>query len=162
MMNSLLVYSVNMSIFIAILFTIIAAPVFIYAAINLLGMVVRGFFKDSSLEKMRNDKDTHTLIRSEINKQNRAGNFITLIFIVLSLALFYGLYNYVNLWLILAILLLMFSRMPDLFQEIRTGKKFDFNNKPKGAIYTFTDVTTPLAMLGVVVSLFIFFKNLVS
>jgi hypothetical protein len=151
-----------MSIFFVILLTIIGTPVLIYTSINLLGMVVRGFFRDSSLEKMKNDEETHEFIKSEINKHNRAGGLTTVIFIILALVVFYVLYTYVNIWCVLAVLLLMFSRTPDLLLEIRTGKKFDRNNKPKGVVYAITDVTMPLAMISIAISLFLFFNKVIG
>ena len=150
-----------MSIFFAILLALIGTPILILISINLLGMVVRGFFRDSSVEEMKSDEETSEFIKSEINKQNRAGNLTTVIFIALTFAAFYALYTYVNIWSLLAVLLLMFSRMPDLLLEIRTGKKFDRSNKPKGAIYAITDVSTPIAMISVAVSLFLFFSKLI-
>ena len=152
----------SMSIFFAILLTIIGTPILIYLSINLLGMVVRGFFRDSSIEKMKNDRETHEFIKSEINKQNRAGNLITVIYTIISLVFFYALYRYVNTWSLLAVFLLMFGRLPDLLLEIRTGKKFDRTNKPKGVIYAITDVAMPLAMISIAISLFLFFNKLIG
>ncbi|MEX0668502.1 MAG: hypothetical protein WD061_02075 [Candidatus Saccharimonadales bacterium] len=130
-----------MSIVLSIVLASLALLVAMYLATNLVGMVVRGFFRDVRLEEMKQDKNTHEFIKKEIAKDNKADNATTVVFIAVSVGVFYLLYQYTNLWVLSGVVLLMLNRIPDLIWEIKTGKKVTRSNRPTGGIYTLTDVT---------------------
>lgn len=126
--------------------SIVGYFVLMFITTNLTGMVVRGFFRDVKLEELKKDEKTHPFIKQEIAKYDRVGMGITIFFSIISLLFLYLLYRYLNIWAVVAVLLLIFSRIPDLLWEIRNGKKVRVNDRPKGGIYLITDMTIWIAL----------------
>lgn len=138
-------YNSNMStLWFAILATL-GLFVSMYVATNLVGMIVRGFFRNTNLEEMKQNKDTHDFIKKEIAKDNKADNVTTVIFIIITIAFIYIVYQYTNYWVLTGVLLMMLSRVPDLVWEIKTGKKVTRNDGPTGGTYSLTDITMLIA-----------------
>ena len=127
-----LIYSIGLSI--------VGYFILMFTTTNLTGMVVRGFFRNAKLEELKNDDNTHEFIKKEIAKGDMADNVLTIIFIIISILFLYLLYHYLNIWAVVSALLLIFSRIPDLLWEIRTGRKVTKNDRPKGGIYSLTDL----------------------
>jgi len=111
-----------------------------YITVNLTGMVIRGFFYDTKLEKMKTDKKTPLFIKQEILKDKRADIGVTILFFIITVLFLYLLYRYLNIWMVIAALLIMFCRIPDLIWEIKNGKKVTVSDRPKGGIYLITDI----------------------
>jgi hypothetical protein len=103
---------------------------------NLIGMFVRGFFPDNT-EELR--KDLHPTLHKELDKNKRANNGVTIISFIFIIAFLYLLFVLMNYMAVIAALLLMIGRIPDLVWEINHGgKKITKNYKPKGALYNLT------------------------
>lgn len=109
-----------------------------FLSTNALGMVVRGFFKDQTITDFKNHEDE--LIRKEAVKDDRADTIVTIISIIVLAIFVYLLYRYVNIWAVLAVVLFMVARLPDLLWEIEHGRKITKKDKPKGWIYSITTV----------------------
>lgn len=133
--------TINVHLLYSIGLSIVGYFVLMYITTNLTGMVVRGFSRNAKLEELKKDKNTHAFIKKEIAKSDRADNVITVLFTIISVLFLYLLYHYLNIWAVVAALLLIFSRIPDLLWEIRTGKKVTVNDRPKGGVYSLTDLT---------------------
>lgn len=90
----------------------------IYVTINLLGLIVWGFFI----------------------KPNLTQNGITIVSAVAGIGFIYVIYQYIGWIAALAILLTIISRLPDLLWEIRNGRKITRTNSPQGLLYIATGV----------------------
>ena len=126
--------------------SIIGYFVLMYITTNLTGMIVRGFFRNVELEELKKDEKTHSFIKQEIKKSDRADVGITIFFTIIGALFLYLLYRYSNIWAVVAALLLIFSRLPDLLWEIRNGRKVTVHDRPKGGLYLITDITILIAL----------------
>lgn len=134
-------YNSNMSALWSAILATLGLFVLMYVATNLVGMVVRGFPRNANLEEIKQNKDTYDFIKREIAKDNKADNVITVIFIIVTMAFIYLVYQYTNYWVLTGVLLMMLSRIPDLVWEIKTGKNVTRSDKPTGGIYSLTNIT---------------------
>lgn len=138
--------TINMQLLYSIGLSIVGYFVLMYLTTNLTGMVVRGFFRDPKLQEMKNDENTHDFIKKEIVRNDRADVIVTILFAILGVLFLYLLNCYLNIWAVIAALLLIFSRIPDLLWEIHTGKKVTKNDRPKGGVYAITDIVILVAL----------------
>ena len=104
--------------------TLVASLILMLASTNLIGMLVRGFFTAPEMENV------HDAIKNEYVKGQRATNIIALVLIIIFLG---ALYHFWNIGLVIAALMLMASRVPDLIWEIRNGRKLEMSDmaRPK-------------------------------
>ena len=123
------------TIIISIVLSVIGYFLLMIIGTNLIGMVVRGFFRNTNLEKMKGNKEVHEIIKDEIRKNDRAGIVVTIFSMLFCIIFLYLLYRYINAWAVLAALFLMIGRIPDLLWEIQSGQRITKTNMPKGAIY---------------------------
>lgn len=120
-----------MSIF-CILKAVIAWVILSVAGTNLLGFVVRGLLWaapsiDPSNE-LSDDSPVHELL-SDFTRRMRVRNaFITFISVIATAACLYGLFYFWNILLVVAALMIMGSRLPDLLWEIREGRRIEFED----------------------------------
>ena len=108
--------------------TIVGYFILLYLSINLLGMIVRGFY-----DKIDNS-GVDPILHYEVKKLNRAGNFTTLIFIVLAVGYFYLLFHFWNIGVVITAAMLMIGRLQDLLWEIHNGRKVTAKDCPKGIV----------------------------
>ena len=71
---------------------------------------------------------------------------MTILFSIVSVAYFYALYHYWNIGIMTAGLLLMFTRLPDLLFEMKTGEKINSTNMPKKPIDVMLNILSWLAL----------------
>lgn len=114
---------------IIIIKTIVGWILLIIAGTSLLGLIVRGIFQP--FQPIGIDEP---LLNRYISKQKRVGILLTVFFSLTGVFYFYLLYHYVNIGVVIAQLMIMIARLPDLILEIRTGKKMKFGTKLKGPI----------------------------
>lgn len=88
---------------------------------NLIGVVIRGFI-------VADTSNSNELAREAYGK---AGHTTTLIFVFLLIGYLYALYHFFNIWVLIAAVILIVGRIPDLLWEIRNGKKITLRNMPK-------------------------------
>lgn len=121
-------------IIILIVKTVVGYFILLYLSINLLGMIVRGFY-----DKIDNS-GVDPILHNEVKKLNRAGNFTTLVFIVLTAGYYYLLYHFWNIGVVLTAAMLMMGRLQDLLWEIHNGRKVTTKDRPKGIVSIFSTV----------------------
>jgi hypothetical protein len=106
---------------------------------NLLGIMMRSL---QSIFKKNSEATSASLVNIS------STNSITMIILLslISVAYFYALYHFLNIGIMTAGLLLMFTRLPDLLFEIKTGKKINSTNMPKKPIYVICSILAWLAL----------------
>jgi hypothetical protein len=124
--------------FLCILKSIVGYFILMLIGTNLWGIVVRGLrptFKRITKENLES-----------IENINNGGSIITILFSIIGVEYFLLLYQYWNIGIMVAGLLLMFARLPDLIIEIRTGKKINSNNMPKRPLNVLLNIFSWLAL----------------
>ncbi len=147
-----------MNVVLSILLGAASYFILMFLCTNLVGMVVRGFFEDKNLEKLKQNKETPQFIKKEIKKSNIADSIITLLFALINVAFLYVLFAFINIWAVVAALLLMVSRIPDLLWEIRNGKKITKENMPKSPLYIITSIMDWVALPAICYAIYILIK----
>jgi hypothetical protein len=122
-----------------ILKSIVAWAVLTFVGTNLIGFVVRGIFW-SPPHVEATDERMAQLFRHETRRACVGNAAITLLSILATAAYLFALFHFWNVWLAVAALLVMASRLPDLMWEIRTDKRVTRQNAPKGWLYVVTTV----------------------
>lgn len=91
---------------------------------NLIGLIVRGI-------RTTYKKDSEGNLISMGDTSSNGSIIMTVIFSLVSVLYFYVLYHYWNAGIMICGLILMFSRLPDLLFEMKTGIKINPKNMPK-------------------------------
>jgi hypothetical protein len=128
-----------MDTFLCILKAIAGYFILMFVGTNLLGIVVRGFrptFK----------KDSDGNLASTVDTSSTGSIIMTILFSIISVAYFYALYHYWNIGIMTAGLLLMFTRLPDLLFEMKTGEKVNSTNMSKKPIDVLLNILSWLAL----------------
>ena len=129
--------------------TIFAYIILLIVGQTLVGAVLRGFFWSSPPIEASTDRVEKILTR-EVRRLSVANIAMTLLYFVLSVALFYTLYHFWNVGLAGSAGLLLVSRLPDQLWKIRTGDKIPKEiraqaaSMPKGLCPHFTIVNIKL------------------
>ncbi len=119
-------------IIIHILISIVFYFVLMWLSVNLLGFLVRGFFVDPKLEKLK--LEGHEFIKQEIEKNQRTNKWINIIAFLLIIGYLYATFHFWNIGITVIALILIITRLPDLLWEIKTGKKITLYTMPKNAL----------------------------
>ncbi len=102
-------------------------------SVNLLGLFVRGLFPQKELERVK--REAPQLItesdKEYIHKQKRT----TIIALIINIIYFYLLFRIWNVGVVIAVLIIMTGRLPDLLWDIKHGKKTDPKLMKKNAMY---------------------------
>lgn len=117
--------------------------VLVYLSTNLLGLFVRGLFSNQEMDDLR--RDGSEFIKKEIEKGDRADKWINVIALILILIYLYSLLHFWNIGVVIAAVMLMASRLPDLLWEIKHGKKLSYTEAkalPKDALFFITTFLT--------------------
>lgn len=101
---------------------------------NLVGFVGRGFLQPLVTPELQSLEQTGGVVADEIRGIRRADQIVTAVFIVVTVGFLWALANFWNIGVVIAAILLMLSRAPDLLWEIRTGQKITRSNMPKGFV----------------------------
>ncbi len=131
-------------IIVQILISIVFYFILMLLSINLIGLLVRGLFTNPELKKLKSEG--YDFINQEIEKDERANKWLTLIVFLGIIGYIYATFHFWNIGVTAVALLLMLSRIPDLLKEIKTGKKITKSfawSTPKTAllyIATFLDI----------------------
>lgn len=117
--------------------------VLLYASINIIGFLVRGFFTNPEIEKIAVEGSDFTKkLAQEHQSAEKKTDMVTLVLLVAFLA---ALYYFWNIGVVAAALIIMAARIPDLVWEIKHGRS---KIKEMPPIYMLTLVIT-LASLPV-------------
>lgn len=117
--------------------------VLMYLSVNLLGMLVRGFFNNPGLDKL--EIEAHDFIKKEIRKSKKADTWVTITAAVLNIVFFYLLAHFWNYGVVLAALIIITGRLPDLIWDIKHGRKTDPKLMKKGFLFYFSAILPWLA-----------------
>jgi len=101
--------------------------ILLFVSTNLIGVLVRGFIQDQKFAELISNND---LIATEHKKSERTTNIIA----ILLIAVFIGvIYYFWNIGVVMAAVMLMTSRLPELIWEIRHGQKLQSSDtgRPK-------------------------------
>lgn len=99
--------------------TVVAWLILMFVSTNLIGLLLRGFFPNPEMEKIVAGDE---LLTSEYQRGQRGVNIFALVLIILFLA---ALYYFWNIGLVIAALMLITARIPDLIWEIRRGRALE-------------------------------------
>lgn len=130
--------------------------VLMYLSVNLLGFLVRGLFSNPELDKLK--QEGHEFIKHEIAKSERADKWINIIALILIIGYFYSLLHFWNMGVLLAAIIIIAGRLPDLVWEIKHGKKMTYANAislPQNALYFITAFLPWVALPVLYYSLYI-------
>jgi len=123
---------------IQLLITIVGWLVLIYLGTNLLGFFVRGLFSNPEIDRLASEG--HEFIKKEAKKHQRIDKLITVVALVINIAFFYLLFHFWNFGVLIAAIMIIISRLPDLIWEIKHGKKINTKTMPKNVIYYITNL----------------------
>lgn len=105
---------------------------------NLLGLFVRGLFTYPEPDKL--EQEGSDIFKHETENLKKAHVWINIIALVLIGGFIYLLFRFINLYAVLAAVLLMAGRLPDLIWEIKHGKKINVSTVPKNLTYWITSL----------------------
>jgi len=101
---------------------------------NLVGFVVRGFFPPSLPVGDSSDAVT-VMLKQEASRYYLANFVMTMLAVGLTCSFLFALCHFWNVGLAIAAGMLMLSRLPDLFWEIRNGRPQSIQELPKTGIH---------------------------
>lgn len=121
-----------MNILISLVLGVIAYFVLMYISTNLIGLVVRGIYKNENDEK-----------------ESASGVFMTIVAVAFTVGVLYFLYDRLSILFAIAAALFMIGRIPDLLWEIKHGVKTTKENMRQRPIDYITGVMDwiPLPLL---------------
>ncbi len=111
-----------------IFWSFVAYIILLKLSINLIGLVVRGFYEKLPTITEGVSPQTVEILKKEYGIMSRGGILTTLVSIVLTIAFFYALYHFWNIGLAVTAGIFMVCRLPDLLWEIKTGKRVSKTN----------------------------------
>jgi len=132
-----------------ILISIVFYFVLMWLSVNLLGLLVRGFFTNPELDKIEAETK-HDFIKEEIKKSKRADKWLNFIAFLSIIGYLYATYYFWNIGVTAVAIVLMLVRLPDLLWEIKTGQQHNriasALSMPKNALYYITPFLTFAAL----------------
>ena len=128
-----------MDTFLCILKSIAGYFIMMYIGVNLLGIVVRGL-----RPTFKKDEDGNLI--SIIDTSSSASKTMTITFTIIGITYFYALYHFWNIGILIAGLILMFTRLPDLLLEMKTGEKTTMKNISKTHLDVVFNILSWLAL----------------
>jgi len=132
-----------------ILITIIFYFVLMYLSINLSGLLVRGFFTNPELNKLKAET-TFDFIKKEIGKKECADKWLNIIAFLEIIGYLYTTFRIWNIGVAAVAIVLMLVRLPSLLWEIKTGQELNrvasTLSMPKNALYYITNFLTFAAL----------------
>ena len=137
-----------MILILSIVLAIIGWFILMLLTTNLLGLFVRAFFVSDpvldTIDKLEHEKEIskkmEAFLASERKEQNRANIFVNLTILILVLGFYYLLFYFLNIIAVVAAVMLMAGRLPDLLWEIKHGRKINVRELPKNWVYWTTSV----------------------
>jgi hypothetical protein len=120
-----------------------------FLSINLSGLLVRGFFTNPELNKLK-AKTTFGFIKKEIEKKERADKWLNLIAFLGIIGYLYATFRIWNIGVTAVAIVLMLVRLPSLLWEIKMGQEVNrvasALSMPKNALYYITNFLTFAAL----------------
>jgi len=128
--------------------------ILMYLSINLLGLFVRGLFPQQELNRVK--KESPWFITGSDKEYISKQKLTTIIALILNIAFFYLLFRIWNIGVVIAAIIIMAGRLPDLLWDIRHGKKTDPKLMEKNALYYISALLPWLALPVLYYSLYHF------
>lgn len=122
-----------MSIIVHVLISVVFYFVLMLLSINLIGFLVRGFFTDPELAKLKTSGSE--FVKQEIEKSQCVDKRINIVALLLIIGYLYLVFHFWNIGVVIIAVVLMTGRLPDLLWEIKSGKKTTTSAMPKNALY---------------------------
>jgi len=98
----------------SIIKAIVAWLIIVYAGTNLVGSIGRGL-----LEKPLDPNEYQDYLKNEVKRWNNSGIVVAILSSIITIAICYYVYSYWGILFLVALILEMISRIPDLYWEIR-------------------------------------------
>ena len=121
------------TVIVHILISLVFYFVLMFLSVNLLGFFVRGLFTNPELDKL--GKEGSDFIKKEVRSVQSADKWGNVVGIILIVVYFGVLFRIWNIGVVLAAVIIMLGRLPDLLWEIKNGKKTDARLMNKNAMY---------------------------
>jgi hypothetical protein len=109
--------------------TVVAWLILMFISTNLTGLLVKGFFPNPQMEKIVAGDE---FLTNEYQRDQRWVNIVAVVLIILLLA---ALYYFWNIGLVIAALMLMAARVPDLIWEIKNGRALQMGDMKRPRFY---------------------------
>lgn len=119
------------SVFTQVAFSIAAWFVIALICTNLLGLLVRGLSINTKINEIANRDEVIMNYYQEYKYKNKYINIFALALIIFFLI---SIYSLSNVGMLIAALMIMSARLPDLIWEIRHGRKIQKSDMPLSAI----------------------------
>lgn len=116
-----------------ILKTLLFYFVLMYLSTNLLGLFIRSIFSNPELDRLK--QVGHELIKREVEKSQRAEKWVNITALIFIIVYFYLLFYFWNIGVVVAAIIIMAGRLPDLLWEIKHGKRVNPQLMGKNALY---------------------------
>lgn len=101
---------------------------------NLLGFVVRGLMWQAPKSDAPGD-EVCDLLAGEVRRHGIANIVMTSTSVLITFGYLAALYHFWNVLLVIAAILAMLTRLPDLLWEIRMGHKVTWQKRQRGPVY---------------------------
>lgn len=137
-----------------ILTSVVFFFILMYLSVNLLGLFVRGLFSNPEFDRLK--QEGSRVIKDEVQKSQRAGKWINITALVLNILYFYLLFHFWNIGVVIAAIIIMVGRLPDLLWEIKHGQRVNLQLMKKNALYYIASFLPWLALPVLYYSLYHF------
>ncbi len=118
--------------------TVGAWVVLVLVTTNLTGFVVRGFYPDPQMEQLASETDAFA---QHLAHEYRRGQTLTnAIGWLLTSAFLFALFYFGNIGLLVAALMMIAARVPDLIWELNNGRKLETKDMRQPALWKLTTV----------------------
>lgn len=132
-----------------ILILIVFYFILLHLSVNLLGLLVRGLFANSEIDKLKAETK-HDFIKEEIEKSERADKWLNVVAFLAIIGYLYVTFHFWNIGVTAVAIVLMLVRLPDLIWEIKTGQELNRVSSalsmPKNALHYITAFFTLAAL----------------
>ena len=128
--------------------------ILMYLSVNILGFLVRGLFSNPELERLK--QEGHEFIKNEIKKSEQTNNLINIIAVILFIAYLYTLFHFWNIGVMIAALVIMAGRLPNLLWDIKHGRKTDPKLMKKDFLFYLSSILPWVAFPVLYYSLYFF------
>ena len=119
--------------------TLVAWLVLLVATTNLIGFLVRGLFSAFETEG-------HDFVKGVIRQHRTTEHALNLVALVVVILFFLALYDFWNAGVVLAGIMLMAARLPDLIWEVKHGTKLHLKDVRRPALWRMTTILSWLSL----------------
>ena len=118
--------------------TLGAWVVLMFVTTNLVGLLVRGFYSSPKMDQLATESEP--IVQELAQDHQRGQTRANVIALVLICAFLFALYYFWNVGLVVAALMMMASRVPDLIWELNNGRKLEVRDVRRPALWRLTTV----------------------